>query len=44
MAEEIRTFTGLRGVLAVAVMIDHYADVDFSAPFPLSTLRTSILR
>ena len=38
MTEEIRTFTGLRGVLAVAVMIDHYAAVDFSAPFPLSML------
>ena len=38
MTEEIRTFTGLRGVLAVAVMIDHYAGVDFSAPYPLSML------
>ena len=36
--EEIRTFTGLRGVLAVSVMIDHYAKVDFSAAYPLSML------
>ncbi len=38
MTNEIRTFTGLRGVLAVAVMIDHYAGVDFSVSFPLSML------
>ncbi|MGI4795568.1 MAG: hypothetical protein ACRYG8_16135, partial [Janthinobacterium lividum] len=36
--QEIRALTGLRGVLAVAVMIDHYAEVNFSAGFPLSML------
>lgn len=38
MTEETRTLTGLRGVLAVAVMIDHYAEVNFSAAYPLSML------
>lgn len=38
MAGEIRALTGLRGALAVAVMVDHYAAVDFSAPFPLAML------
>ncbi len=38
MTDEIRAFTGLRGVLAVAVMLDHYTAVDFSAVFPLMML------
>ena len=34
MKAEIRSLTGLRGVAATAVMIDHYMAVDFSRPFP----------
>ena len=35
---EIRSLTGLRGVAAVLVMLDHYAALDFSAPRPLDML------
>ena len=35
---EIRSLTGLRGVAATMVMLDHYAAIDFSAPFPLNML------
>ncbi len=34
MKAEIRALTGLRGVAATAVMIDHYMAVDFTRPFP----------
>ncbi len=34
MTNEIRSLTGLRGLAATAVMIDHYMAVDFSARFP----------
>ena len=34
MKVELRALTGLRGVAATAVMIDHYMAVDFSRPFP----------
>ena len=34
MTREIRSLTGLRGVAATAVMIDHYMAVDFSTRFP----------
>ena len=34
MNGEVRSLTGLRGVAATAVMIDHYMAVDFSARFP----------
>ena len=34
MRAEIRALTGLRGVAATLVMIDHYMAVDFSRPFP----------
>ena len=36
--EEIRTLTGLRGVAAVAVMVDHLAKLEFDASFPLDML------
>lgn len=35
---EISSLTGLRGVAATLVMVDHLAQVDFSASFPLSML------
>ena len=35
---EIKPLTGLRGVAATLVMLDHYAAVDFSSPFPLDVL------
>ena len=35
---EIRSLTGLRGIAATLVMLDHYAAVDFSYPFPLNML------
>lgn len=35
---EIAALTGLRGVAATLVMIDHYAAIDFSYPFPLDML------
>jgi peptidoglycan/LPS O-acetylase OafA/YrhL len=38
MKPEIKSLTGLRGLAAVLVMVDHYAAVDFSAPFPLDML------
>ncbi len=38
MAGEIKALTGLRGVAASAVMIDHYAAVDFRSSFPLKFL------
>jgi len=35
---EISSLTGLRGVAATLVMVDHLAEVDFSASFPLRML------
>lgn len=35
---EIRSLTGLRGIAATLVMLDHYAAIDFSYPFPLDML------
>jgi peptidoglycan/LPS O-acetylase OafA/YrhL len=35
---EIRSLTGLRGVAATLVMLDHFAAIDFSYPFPLDML------
>ena len=34
MSGEIRSLTGLRGIAATTVMIDHYMAVDFTTPFP----------
>ena len=34
MRSELRALTGLRGVAATLVMIDHYMAVDFGRPFP----------
>ena len=38
MKPEIKPLTGLRGVAATLVMLDHYAAVDFNQPFPLNLL------
>ncbi|MFC0407273.1 acyltransferase family protein [Roseomonas elaeocarpi] len=38
MKTEIKSLTGLRGVAATLVMVDHYAAIDFSYPFPLDLL------
>ncbi len=38
MTGEIRSLTGLRGIAAVVVMIDHYMAVDFSSRFPWTLL------
>ena len=35
---ELRCLTGLRGIAATAVMLDHYAALDFAAPFPLDMM------
>ena len=35
---ELKPLTGLRGIAATLVMLDHYAAIDFSAPFPLNML------
>lgn len=38
MGVEIRSLTGLRGVAATLVMLDHYAALDFTAAFPANLL------
>lgn len=35
---EIKSLTGLRGLSATLVMLDHYSAIDFSQPFPMNML------